>query len=486
MDRVEKTVFISYRRTNVPWALAINQYLMHSGYDVFFDFQSIASGDFEQIITENIKARAHFLILLTPSALERCNDPEDMFKREIEIALDCKRNIIPVILEGFDFDAKETIDYLKGDLEKVKKYNGLRLYAEYFDAGMKRLCEQFLDIPLDRVKHPELPKVSSKTQQVVEEQKRVVAEQLPVEKGILSAQEWFEKAFKATKLEDQIRLYSTAIDLDQYNAYAYNNRGLSYIKQRQYRKAINDFNQAIELDPFYANAYSNRAGCYYYLHQYEKAIGDNNRAITINPKLDKAYSNRGLCYANQEQYKKAIDDYNQAVKLNPELMETYYNRGLSYASLGQYKKAINDFTRTIKSNTENSKAYYNRGLSYAKNEQYEKAINDFTRSIKLNPRFSDAYYNRGLCNVYLMRYEKAIADCDQAIKLKPEHASAYYNKACTYALRGKVKDVLINLRQALKIDPQQYCDLTRNDSDFNQIRENIDFRNLLKEFCDQC
>jgi hypothetical protein len=42
MARVEKTIFISYRRTNAPWALAICQNLNNNGYDVFFDFNGIA------------------------------------------------------------------------------------------------------------------------------------------------------------------------------------------------------------------------------------------------------------------------------------------------------------------------------------------------------------------------------------------------------------------------------------------------------------
>jgi len=42
MGRIEKTVFISYRRTNLPWALCIYQDLTMHGYDVFFDYQSIA------------------------------------------------------------------------------------------------------------------------------------------------------------------------------------------------------------------------------------------------------------------------------------------------------------------------------------------------------------------------------------------------------------------------------------------------------------
>lgn len=48
--RIEKTVFISYRRTNLPWALFVYQYLTIYGYDVFFDYQSIDSGDFESVI----------------------------------------------------------------------------------------------------------------------------------------------------------------------------------------------------------------------------------------------------------------------------------------------------------------------------------------------------------------------------------------------------------------------------------------------------
>ena len=54
MQRVEKTVFLSYRRTNFFHAIAIFQDLTHHGYDVFIDFKGIASGDFERVIVENL------------------------------------------------------------------------------------------------------------------------------------------------------------------------------------------------------------------------------------------------------------------------------------------------------------------------------------------------------------------------------------------------------------------------------------------------
>ena len=70
MGRIEKSVFLSYRRTNFSWALAIYQDLTQHGYDVFFDYNSIPAGDFETLILENVRARAHFLVVLTPSALD--------------------------------------------------------------------------------------------------------------------------------------------------------------------------------------------------------------------------------------------------------------------------------------------------------------------------------------------------------------------------------------------------------------------------------
>jgi hypothetical protein len=57
MERIEKTVFLSYRRTNFAWALAIYKDLTSNDYDVFLDFTGIASGDFESVILGNIRAR---------------------------------------------------------------------------------------------------------------------------------------------------------------------------------------------------------------------------------------------------------------------------------------------------------------------------------------------------------------------------------------------------------------------------------------------
>lgn len=154
MARVEKTVFISYRRTDLYNALAVYQYLQSQNFDVFFDVSSLSSGDFEQVIISNIRARAHFLVILTPTALDRCYEPGDWLRREIETAVDERRNIIPLFFDSFSFGAPNVAEKLTGKLAAITRYNGLEVPNGYFLEAMHRLSTRYLNIPLNAVIHP--------------------------------------------------------------------------------------------------------------------------------------------------------------------------------------------------------------------------------------------------------------------------------------------------------------------------------------------
>lgn len=154
MGRIAKTVFVSYRRLDFAWARLIFGDLTEHGYDVFLDLEDIASGSFEDVILGEIKAKAHFLVLLTPTALERCGDSGDLFRREIEAAIGAKRNIVPIMLDGFDFGSPGIDGGLWDKLATLKGYNGLPVPPKYFTEAMDRLREEYLNVPLDAVPHP--------------------------------------------------------------------------------------------------------------------------------------------------------------------------------------------------------------------------------------------------------------------------------------------------------------------------------------------
>ena len=172
--------------------------MTNHGYDVFFDYTGIASGDFERVILGNIKARAHFLVLLTPSALKRCSEPEDWLRREIEAAMSSQRNVVPVMLEGFDFGTPEIASQLTGALAALRRYNALCVYAEYFTEAMAHLRERCLNVARDAVLHP----VSRLAQQTTKDQQAAARTAPAIRERELTAEELFRRGHTAIDLKD--------------------------------------------------------------------------------------------------------------------------------------------------------------------------------------------------------------------------------------------------------------------------------------------
>ena len=102
-------------------------------------------------------------MLLTPSSFERIDESDDWFRREIEAALRTQRNIIPLMLEGFDFDVNLSRQ-LPASIADITRYNALRVPVEYFEQAMARLVERFLKVPVEDVIHP-LPPVPPKARE---------------------------------------------------------------------------------------------------------------------------------------------------------------------------------------------------------------------------------------------------------------------------------------------------------------------------------
>jgi tetratricopeptide (TPR) repeat protein len=343
MGRLEKTVFISYRRTNFPWGLAIFQDLTAHGFDAFFDFTGIASGDFESVILENIRSRAHFIVLLTPSALERCGDPRDWLRREIETALEVRRNIIPLMLENFDFGAPGIANQLTGNLEALKRYNGLRVPPEYFAEAMSRLRSQYLNVPLDAVLHP----ASLSAKRAAKEQQAVAATAPAVQEEELTAGEWFERGFNASDHDEELRCFSEAIRLKPDFAEAFSNRGVARQAKGDLEGALQDCNEAIRLKSDNAEAFNNRGVARQAKGDLEGALQDYNEAIRLKSDNADAFYNRGVARHDKGDLEAALEDYNEAIRLKPDSADAFYNRGNARRAKGDKEGAIADYQKYL-------------------------------------------------------------------------------------------------------------------------------------------
>ena len=144
-----KKIFLSYRRALSSYmARAIYQHLKSEGYDVFMDVESIDSGEFRSVILNQIEARPHFLLILSPESLDRTINEDDWLRCEIEHAMKAERNVVPVMDEHFNFDeekARLPKKELPGELSRLSGYSGLTVPAEFFDSAMEKLTDRFLN-----------------------------------------------------------------------------------------------------------------------------------------------------------------------------------------------------------------------------------------------------------------------------------------------------------------------------------------------------
>ncbi|GFR01371.1 NAD(+) hydrolase sarm1 [Trichonephila clavata] len=136
-------VFISYRRSNgSQLASLLKVHLQLRGFSVFIDVERLEAGKFDNNLLNSIRQAKHFLLVLTPNALERCvNDTEckDWVHKEIVEALQSQCNIIP-ILDNFQWPEPEN---LPEDMRAICYFNGVRWIHDYQDACVDKL-ERFM------------------------------------------------------------------------------------------------------------------------------------------------------------------------------------------------------------------------------------------------------------------------------------------------------------------------------------------------------
>ncbi|HTZ88937.1 MAG TPA: tetratricopeptide repeat protein [Alloacidobacterium sp.] len=379
MGRIEKSVFLSYRRTNFPWALAIYQDLTQHGYDVFFDYNSLPAGDFETVILENVRARAHFLVVLTPSALERCSEPGDWLRREIETAIDEKRNIIPLMLEGFSFGTPAIASQLTGKLALLRKYQAVGIPAEYVFAAMEKLRTRYLNVSLDAVSHPASPPA----REAAKEQQDAAKAAPAVQEEELTAQTYFERGFSAVDLDEKIRFYTEAIRLNPDFAEAYNNRAVASGEKGDLEGSLADYDEAIRLKPDSMYAYTGRGETRRERGDIKGALSDLDEAIRLKPDYAEAYYNRGIARYDNGDLEGALIDYDEAIRLKPDHAEAYHNRGLARRKKGDLGGALGDYDEAIRLQPDDIDAHYNRALLRRGQSEHREAIADFQKYLDL-------------------------------------------------------------------------------------------------------
>jgi Tol biopolymer transport system component len=129
--------FISYRRQyDSQTARLLLEALDDRGFNVFLDVEGLRTGRFDNALLERIAGTPHFIVILSDHSLDRCVGEGDWFCREIAQAIKSGKNIVPVLMPGFEFPPASK---LLEEVRPLSAYNGVRYSHEFYEAAVEKI-----------------------------------------------------------------------------------------------------------------------------------------------------------------------------------------------------------------------------------------------------------------------------------------------------------------------------------------------------------
>jgi tetratricopeptide (TPR) repeat protein len=218
--------------------------------------------------------------------------------------------------------------------------------------------------------------------------------------------------------QNDLKLWTDAIEKSPRKARPYNNRGVIFKKINFLDSSLADFDRALAIKPDFAEAYYNRGGVHKMKGDLEAAARDYAKVIELEPENYQGFDARGYTFRRQGMFDQALKDFAMSIALNPRNPEVFNNRAYIYQKQGRKDLAIEDYSRAIQADPTYIYAYNNRGNLYLEKGEYERAVKDYTQAIRLKADFGEAYVNRAVANFWLGRLPQSRSDVKRAQGLR--------------------------------------------------------------------
>lgn len=140
---VQYDIFISYKRKSLPTANNLYYRLTTRGYSTFFDLEEKGRDNFNAQLLNYIENSKDVFVILEEGSLDGCKkenwEKEDWFCHEIAYALELKKNIIPILINGYKIPSQ---DSLPDKLKELSLKNAPEFIFSFFEAYLDKLIEK--------------------------------------------------------------------------------------------------------------------------------------------------------------------------------------------------------------------------------------------------------------------------------------------------------------------------------------------------------
>ena len=221
--------------------------------------------------------------------------------------------------------------------------------------------------------------------------------------------------------------------------YFYNKRAWSYLYNKNYQLATEDFYKALELNPEHINSYDGMVDLFIKMKEFNLAMSPLEKSLQmggVEPHrlhyLAEIADGLGNLEEAEGYYQEIINEYDPA-GIN------YNNLGWFYLKHRQYLKAIETFRAGLSHFPEYTFILNNLGTAYFFNEEYQKSIDAHQKVIDVNFGSINTFSRAGIARaqIKLGELDKALVHLEFVAENDPYYVDTlyeYYHEEGSYFL----------------------------------------------------
>jgi pentatricopeptide repeat protein len=385
-----------------------------------------------------------------------------------------------------------------GEVIKTVKIDGQM--KDIFDLQDKIVYELSRDLDLS-LHSGERQEIEQKETDVVEAYEAYVKADMELDKG------------SRESIEEAIRLFERAIELDRKYAHAYAGLGYAlalkghFLTRPEYlEQGVDYLQKAVELNPLLADGYSGLGFIFTGMGRDEDAIGALRRALSFAPHDYLAHSALGRAYMiGKGMFREAVAEFKQTLKLNPEAGWVAQQLALCCSYLSDYecgmeaaRKAIEAQEQYISGQTgmQIIGSFVRLAHLYNLQGRYDDAIAECYRElvflrqsnhalkertmIEVNQKLVSAYVRQGNHEDARKMFDQLIKGFEARLASETDDPFTRYYVACACAMMGEKDRALEHLKKA--VDGRRNFNVARAkvEIDFDGLHDDERFKALIK------
>ncbi|NPV81028.1 MAG: tetratricopeptide repeat protein [Firmicutes bacterium] len=241
-------------------------------------------------------------------------------------------------------------------------------------------------------------------------------------------------------------------DLYYKAANIYSNRAGRH-DQPSLNEAIRLYRKALEIDPTLADAHFQLGLALYDLGKFQESAASFRRALELSPGRKDALENLALSYLSMGDQARAMAIYEDLLESDGDSVSIWIALGDLSMKGGLYKEAAYYYRQAIMLMPKWATAHYKLGRALRLTGDTEGASQAFKETISIAPYFVDAHFTWGDMCLEQGNIKEAIEHLKDAIDLSPSRVSLRIALGRAYLLDNDIQNAISEFRQAISYNP---------------------------------